>query len=64
LETDNLAKESTTKNRASYQVPKSDPLEELLGRTPTRSNSLLLKTENSTSSESRPLPGTLLRFKN
>jgi hypothetical protein len=52
------------KNRASYQVPKSDPLEELLGRTPTRSNSLLLKTENSTSSESRPLPGTLLRFKN
>ena len=64
LETDNLAKESTTKNRASYQVPKSDPLEELLGRTPTRSNSLLLKTENSTSSDSRPLPGTLLRFKN
>ena len=59
-----LANESTTKNRASYQVPKSDPLEELLGRTPTRSNSLLLKTENSTSSESRPLPGTLLRFKN
>jgi len=64
LETDNLARESTPKNRASYQVPKSDPLEELLGRTPTRSNSLLLKSENSTSSESRPLPGTLLRFKN
>ena len=59
-----LANESATKDRASYQVPKSDPLEELLGRTPTRSNSLLLKTENSTSSESRPLPGTLLRFKN
>ena len=59
-----LANESATKNRASYQVPKSDPLEELLGRTPTRSDSLLLKPENSTSSESRPLPGTLLRFKN
>jgi hypothetical protein len=64
VKTDNLPKKSTTRNRTSYQVPKSNPLEELLGRTPTRSNSLLLKSEDSTSSESRPLPGTLLRFKN
>lgn len=52
------------KNRSSYEMPTSDPLEELLGRTPTRSNSVPLKPENSTPAPSRPLPGTLLRFKN
>lgn len=52
------------KNRSSYEMPTSDPLEELLGRTPTRSNSFPLKPENSTPAPSRPLPGTLLRFKN
>ena len=51
-------------NRSSYKIPTSDPLEELLGRTPTRSNSLSEKPENSSTTESRPLPGTLLRFKN
>ena len=53
-----------TKNRSSYKMPVSDPLEELLGRTPIRSNSLSKKPENSSTTESRPLPGTLLRFKN
>ena len=52
------------KIRSSYKIPTSDPLEELLGRTPTRSHFLSKKPENSSTTESRPLPGTLLRFKN
>jgi hypothetical protein len=53
-----------TTNRSSYKIPSANPLEELLGRTPTRSHFLSKKPENSSTTESRPLPGTLLRFKN
>ena len=55
---------STVRNRTNYKIPVTGPLQELLGRTPTRSNSLSKKPENVMTNESRPLPGTLLRFKN
>lgn len=57
--------ESTPLNDdSSYQVPEIDPLKELLGRTPTRSNSYFVETEKPAQKKSRPLPGTLLRLKN
>ncbi|MDG1326032.1 MAG: hypothetical protein P8P49_09715 [Opitutales bacterium] len=61
--TGNKLESDTLKSRSSYQVPQSDPLEELLGRTPVRSNSFPEKAEDLTQPEPRPLPGTLLRIK-
>jgi len=58
-----VADQSSLRDRSSYQVPKIDPLKELLGRSPTRSNSLSIVSDKPESKESRPLPGTLLRFK-
>lgn len=50
------------KKTSSYQVPSVDPLEELLGRSPNRINNEI-DPETPLKSESRPLPGTLLRKK-
>ena len=61
--TQKIADQSSLTDRTSYQVPEIDPLNELLGRSPSRSNSLSLKTDKPRLKESRPLPGTLLRFK-
>jgi hypothetical protein len=61
--TQKIADQSSLTDRTSYQVPEIDPLNELLGRSPSRSNSLSLKTDKPKLKESRPLPGTLLRFK-
>ena len=58
-----VADQSSLRDRSSYQVPEIDPLKELLGRSPTRSNSLSIVSDKPESKESRPLPGTLLRFK-
>jgi hypothetical protein len=55
--------QSSLRDRSSYQIPEIDPLKELLGRSPTRSNSLSIEADKPESKESRPLPGTLLRFK-
>jgi hypothetical protein len=61
--TQKIADQSSLTDRTSYQVPEIDPLNELLGRSPSRSNSLSLETDKPKLKESRPLPGTLLRFK-
>ena len=50
--------------RTSYQIPEIDPLQELLGRTPSRSVPNNTEEKESTPIEPRPLPGTLLRLKN
>ena len=64
-DTTQLKNESISSNDdSSYQVPEMDPLKELLGRTPTRSNSYFVEAEKPAQKKSRPLPGTLLRLKN
>jgi hypothetical protein len=50
-------------DRSSYLVQATDPLHELLGRSPTRSGSLPNPVTNSPPVDTRPLPGTLLRLK-
>ena len=48
--------------QSSYQVPKVDPLSELLGRSPSRM-SQQNKGTTPEKEEPRPLPGSLLRQK-
>ena len=50
--------------RTFYRIPEVDPLQELLGRTPSRSVPNNTEEKESTPIEPRPLPGTLLRLKN
>jgi hypothetical protein len=50
-------------NRSSYRVPETDPLHELLGRSPIRSGSLPNRVKTPPPVNTRPLPGTLLRLK-
>jgi hypothetical protein len=50
-------------DRSSYIVPETDPLHELLGRSPTRSGSLPNPVTTFPPVDTRPLPGTLLRLK-
>jgi hypothetical protein len=50
-------------DRSSYHVPETDPLRELLGRSPMRSGSLPNPVIAPPLVDTRPLPGTLLRLK-
>ena len=50
-------------DRSSYRVPETDPLHELLGRSPIRSGSLPNRVKTPPPVNTRPLPGTLLRLK-
>ena len=55
---------SESEFRSNYLIPNSDPLSELLGRSPIRSISLITEPEEPTLLKDRPLPGTLLRLEN
>ena len=50
--------------RTFYRIPEVDPLQELLGRTPSRSVPNNTEGQEPILIEPRPLPGTLLRLKN
>lgn len=57
--------DSLIQNRSSYEIPEIDPLFELLGRAPQRTEPETSEKEViPLTSNPRPLPGTLLRKKN
>ena len=55
---------SESEFRSNYLIPNSDPLTELLGRSPIRSISLITEPEEPALPKNRPLPGRLLRLAN
>ena len=55
---------SESEFRSTYLIPNSDPLSELLGRSPIRSISLITEPEEPALLKDRPLPGRLLRLEN
>ena len=59
----NIETSTSLIDRSSYRVPETDPLHELLGRSPIRSGSLPNRVRTPPPVNTRPLPGTLLRLK-